>query len=93
MQGAQLLGPIRASRQMTQFSGGIGADGGMRGRVEALIDFLPGPEAGSTFKANGLSREAREAWVGSPCQIGAHEAGTDHACLKAAAGPPALVSA
>ena len=53
--GTQLVGPLPGELgSMTLFTGGIGADSGIRDASKALIDFLTGQEAGSHFKTKGF---------------------------------------
>jgi molybdate transport system substrate-binding protein len=53
--GAQLIGPLPGDlASTTVFAGGIGIESGSAESAKALIDFLTGPEAATTFKANGF---------------------------------------
>jgi molybdate transport system substrate-binding protein len=53
--GARLIGPLPGDlASTTVFAGGIGIESGSAESAKALIDFLTGPEAATTFKANGF---------------------------------------
>jgi molybdate transport system substrate-binding protein len=55
--GAELVGPLPGDLgTMTLFTGGIGAESQSVPAVKALIEFLTGPEAASSFKANGFEK-------------------------------------